>query len=147
MAKKKKRKKKKFAKSRKVKKSRSRTKKSRKIRGRSKKVKRSSKKIRKPKSRKKSKKKSKKTRKINFKAPVYSKDSEGNSVIKVGCNNLLSAISRNATTGFLSLSLSSKGSPPFDNILDLSAAIKISSKRLSITFTQSSTVTLAILII
>ena len=83
MAKKKKRKKKKFVKSRKVKKSRSRTKKSKKIRGKSKKVKKFSKKRRKSKSRKKFKKKSKKTRKINFKAPVYSKDSEGNSIIKV----------------------------------------------------------------
>ena len=74
MAKKKKRKKKKikkFKKSRKIKKSRkkSRTK--------------SRKKTRKSKTRKKSKRKNKKIRKINFKAPTQSKDSEGNSVIKV----------------------------------------------------------------
>ena len=62
---------KKFKKSRKIKKSRkkSRTK--------------SRKKTRKSKTRKKSKRKNKKIRKINFKAPTQSKDSEGNSVIKV----------------------------------------------------------------
>ena len=49
----------------------------------SKKIVRSRKKTRKSKKKKRSIRRSKKTRKINFKAPSYSKDSDGNSVIKV----------------------------------------------------------------
>ena len=73
MAKKKKKKKSKVKKSRK---------KSRKVK-KSRKISRPRKKTRKSKKRKKSRKKARKTRRINFKAPTYSKDSDGNSVIKV----------------------------------------------------------------
>ncbi len=76
MARKKKRKKKKYK----------RTQKAGRRSRRPKKVKRKSRKVRKtrkPKKKSKSRRKSKKVRKINFKAPTYSKDNEGNSVIKV----------------------------------------------------------------
>ncbi len=76
MAKRKKNKKKKSRQTKKIRK------KSRKFKG-LRKVKKSRKKSRKSKNKKKSKKKIKKTRKINFKAPSLSKDSDGNSVIKV----------------------------------------------------------------
>ncbi len=73
MAKKKKKKKSKVKKYRK---------KSRKVK-KSRKISRSRKKTRKSKKRKKSRKKTRRVRRINFKAPVHSKDSDGNSVIKV----------------------------------------------------------------
>ena len=73
MAKKKKKKKSKVKKSRK---------KSRRFK-RSRKVNRPRKKSKKSRKRKKSRKKAKKVRRISFKAPTYSKDSDGNSVIKV----------------------------------------------------------------
>ena len=73
MARKKKKKKSKVKKSRK---------KSRKVK-KSRKISRRRKKSKKSKKRKKSGTKTKKTRRINFKAPTYSKDSDGNSVIRV----------------------------------------------------------------
>ena len=72
-------KKKKKKKSRRTKKIRKKSRKFKRLR----KVRKSRKKSRKSKNKKKSKKKIKKTRKINFKAPTLSKDSDGNSVIKV----------------------------------------------------------------
>ncbi len=80
MAKKKKRKKKK---SRKIKRSFSRARKAKRSSNKTRKVKRFKKKSRRFTGRKKSSKKSKKVRKINFKAPIQSKDSDGNSIIKV----------------------------------------------------------------
>ena len=80
MAKRKKRKKKK---SRKIRKSRNRSRRTKKLKNKSKKVVKSRKKFKKSKKRGLSRKKSKKVRKINFKAPTYSKDNEGNPVIKV----------------------------------------------------------------
>ena len=73
MPKKKKRKKKKLKKSKKARKKVRKIKRSRKVKKFRRKIKKSKKKSR----------KSKKVRKINFKAPTYSKDSDGNSVIKV----------------------------------------------------------------
>ena len=69
-------------KKKKKKKKKSKTKKSRKVK-KSRKISRSRKKTRKSKKRKKSRKKAKKARRFNFKAPTHSKDSDGNSVIKV----------------------------------------------------------------
>ena len=74
-----KRKKNKKKKSRRTKKIRKKSRKFKRLR----KVKKSRKKSRRSNNKKKSKKKIKKTRKINFKAPTLSKDSDGNSVIKV----------------------------------------------------------------
>ena len=77
MAKKKKRKKK-FRKTRKKSKQKSRSRK------KANKIKKTRKKIKRSKKRSKKKyKKAKKSRKINFKAPIQSKDSDGNSIIKV----------------------------------------------------------------
>ena len=73
MARKKKKKKSKVKKSRK---------KSRKVK-KSRKISRPRKKSKKSKKRKKSRTKARKARRINFKAPTYSKDSDGNSVIRV----------------------------------------------------------------
>ena len=73
MPKKKKRKKKKLKKSKKARKKVRKIKRSRKVKKFRKKIKKSKKKSR----------KSKKVRKINFKAPTYSKDSDGNTIIKV----------------------------------------------------------------
>ena len=73
MPKKKKRKKKKLKKSKKARKKVRKIKRSRKVKKFRRKIKKSKKKSR----------KSKKVRKINFKAPTYSKDSDGNTIIKV----------------------------------------------------------------
>ena len=73
MPKKKKRKKKKLKKSKKARKKVRKIKRSRKVKKFRRKRKKSKKKSR----------KSKKVRKINFKAPTYSKDSDGNTIIKV----------------------------------------------------------------
>ena len=76
MARKKKRKKKKYKRTQKA---GGRSRRPKKVKRKSRKVR----KTRKPKKKSKSRRKSKKVRKINFKAPTYSKDNEGNSVIKV----------------------------------------------------------------
>ena len=76
MARKKKRKKKKYKRTQKA---GGRSRRTKKVKRKSKKVR----KTRKPKKKSKSRRKSKKVRKINFKTPTYSKDNEGNSVIKV----------------------------------------------------------------
>ena len=79
MPKKKKRKKKKLKKSKKARKKVRKIKRSRKVKKFRRKIKKSKKKSR----------KSKKVRKINFKAPTYSKDSDGNTIIKVSLTQYL----------------------------------------------------------
>ena len=77
MAKRKKRK------SKRIKRSRKQSRKPKKFKKKSRKIKKSRKKSKKSKKKRKSRSKNKKVRKINFKAPTYSKDSDGNSLIKV----------------------------------------------------------------